>query len=139
MALRDIKVPDLGDFRDVEIIEVHVKPGDTVKAEAPLITLETDKAAMEVPAPVGGVIKEVLVQTGGKVSEGSLIVRLEADASSAPGATQDPPQERLQPRPRRPRRLRKRSRLKPLLRPLPGPLLPEHPPRHYPASPIPAR
>ena len=55
MALLDVKVPNLGDFRDVEIIEVHVKPGDKVAAEAPLITLETDKAAMEVPAPAAGV------------------------------------------------------------------------------------
>jgi dihydrolipoamide dehydrogenase len=86
MALRDVKVPDLGDFRDVDIIEVHVQPGDTVQAEAPLITLETDKAAMEVPAPVGGVVKEVFVQTGGKVSEGSLIVRLETDTEAAVGA-----------------------------------------------------
>ncbi len=86
MALRDVNVPNLGEFKDVEIIEVHVKPGDTVQAEAPLITLETDKAAMEVPAPVGGVVKEVLVHTGGKVSEGSLIVRLEADAEAAVGA-----------------------------------------------------
>lgn len=78
MALLEVKVPNLGDFKDVEIIEVHVRPGDSVKAEAPLITLETDKAAMEVPAPVGGVVKEVLVKKGGKVSEGTLIVRLEA-------------------------------------------------------------
>jgi len=83
MALLDVKVPDLGDFKDVDIIEVHVRPGDTVQAEAPLITLETDKAAMDVPAPAGGIVKEVLVQTGGKVSEGTLIVRLEAKTDSA--------------------------------------------------------
>jgi dihydrolipoamide dehydrogenase len=84
VALVDIKVPSLGDFRDVEIIEVHVKPGDTVGAESPLITLETDKAAMEVPAPQAGTVREVLVAKGGKVNEGTLIVRLEA--SGAPAA-----------------------------------------------------
>ena len=73
MALLEVKVPNLGDFKDVEIIEVHVKPGDPIKAEAPLITLETDKAAMEVPAPAGGVVREVLVKQGSKVSEGSLV------------------------------------------------------------------
>jgi len=86
MALRDIKVPDLGDFHDVEIIEVHVKPGDTLVAEAPLITLETDKAAMEVPAPEAGVVREVLVRQGGKVSQGDLILRLEVAAAPAGAA-----------------------------------------------------
>ncbi len=89
MALLEVKVPNLGDFKDVEIIEVHVKPGDSVKAEAPLITLETDKAAMEVPAPVGGVVTEVLVKQGGKVSEGTLIVRLETVGAPS-GATTSP-------------------------------------------------
>ena len=83
MALLEVKVPNLGDFKDVEIIEVHVRPGDPVMAEAPLITLETDKAAMEVPAPVGGVVTEVLVKQGGKVSEGTLIVRLETGETNA--------------------------------------------------------
>jgi dihydrolipoamide dehydrogenase len=90
MALLEVKVPNLGDFKDVEIIEVHVKPGDRVTAEAPLITLETDKAAMEVPAPVGGLVTEVLVKQGGKVSEGTLIVRLESAESGSPTA-QTPP------------------------------------------------
>ncbi|MDP2323936.1 MAG: biotin/lipoyl-containing protein, partial [Gammaproteobacteria bacterium] len=83
MALLDVKVPNLGEFKDVEIIEVHIKPGDTVQVEAPLITLETDKAAMDVPAPAAGVVKEVVVKVGGKVSEGSLIARLEAAAAGA--------------------------------------------------------
>jgi dihydrolipoamide dehydrogenase len=93
MALVDVKVPSLGDFSDVEIIEVHVKPGDTVRPEGPLITLETDKAAMEVPAPVGGVVREVVVKVGGRVSEGSLIVRLDAaaDAVAAQPAATIPP------------------------------------------------
>jgi len=82
MALLEVQVPNLGEFKDVEVIEVHVKPGDTVRAEAPLITLETDKAAMEVPAPVAGVVREVLVRLGEKVSAGSLILRLEAAPAS---------------------------------------------------------
>jgi len=101
MALVDVKVPNLGDFKDVEIIEVHVKKGDTVRPEAPLITLETDKAAMEVPAPVGGVVREVVVQTGGRVSEGSLIVRLDADTDSVaapPVATTAPAREPAAPK-----------------------------------------
>ncbi len=87
MALLEVKVPNLGDFRDVEIIEVHVKPGDKVRAEAPLITLETDKAAMEVPAPSAGVVQEVLVSKGGKASEGTLIVRLEAEIAPVGAAS----------------------------------------------------
>ncbi len=71
-----VRVPDIGDFEDVEIIEVHVRPGDSVVAEDPLITLESDKAAMEVPSPAAGVIEEVLVSVGDKVSEGSQIVSL---------------------------------------------------------------
>jgi len=61
MSVQDITVPDLGEFEDVEIIEVHVKAGDTVAAEDPLITLESDKAAMEVPSPVAGKVAELLV------------------------------------------------------------------------------
>ena len=83
MAVIDVKVPNLGDFKDVEIIEVHVAVGDTVKAEGTLITLETDKAAMEVPSSAGGVVKELLVKQGDRVSEGQLIVRLEGEASAA--------------------------------------------------------
>lgn len=71
-----VRVPDIGDFKDVPIIEVHVKPGDTVKREDPLITLESDKAAMEVPAPEAGQVSELLVKIGDKVSEGSPILNL---------------------------------------------------------------
>ena len=81
--LIDIKVPDIGDFRDVPIIEVLVKPGDQVKTEDPLITLESDKASMEVPSPVDGVVKEVRVKVGDKVSEGSLILVAEAQVAPA--------------------------------------------------------
>jgi dihydrolipoamide dehydrogenase len=76
--LADIKVPNLGDFENIEIIEVHVKPGDTIAPEQPLITLESDKATMEVPAPAGGRVAEVLVKAGDRVSTGSLILRMEA-------------------------------------------------------------
>ena len=67
------RVPDLGEFKDVEIIEVLVKPGDIVEPESPLITLETDKATMDVPATAGGVVQEVRVAKGDRVSKGSLI------------------------------------------------------------------
>ena len=70
----DIRVPDIGDFKDVPVIEVFVKVGDTVKAEDPLISLESDKATMDVPAPQGGVVKAISVKVGDKVSEGSVII-----------------------------------------------------------------
>src|SRR5690349_22711030 len=79
----EIKVPDIGDFHDVSVIEVLVKPGDLVEKETPLITLETDKATMEVPSPMAGVVKEVDVKVNDKVSEGSLILKLEQPAPSA--------------------------------------------------------
>ena len=77
----DIKVPDIGDFKDVPVIEIHVKPGDSVKADDSLVTLESDKATMDVPAPVAGVVKEIKVAIGDKVAEGSVIVLLEEQAS----------------------------------------------------------
>jgi dihydrolipoamide dehydrogenase len=83
MAVIEIRVPRLGDFKDVEIIEVHVAVGDTVRPEATLITLETDKAAMEVPSTAGGVVKELLVKKGDRVSEGHLILKLEGEAVAA--------------------------------------------------------
>ncbi|HLF38357.1 MAG TPA: biotin/lipoyl-containing protein, partial [Burkholderiales bacterium] len=73
----EIKVPDIGDFKNIPVIEVLVKPGDAVGKEDPLITLESDKATMDVPAPQAGVVKELRVKTGDKVSEGSLILTLE--------------------------------------------------------------
>jgi len=76
--MREIKVPDIGGFKDVPVIEIHVKPGDTVKAEDALLTLESDKATMDVPSPAAGTVKEVKVALGDKVAEGSLIVVLEA-------------------------------------------------------------
>jgi dihydrolipoamide dehydrogenase len=84
----EIKVPDIGGFKDVPVIEVLVKPGDSVNKEDPLITLESDKATMEVPAPQAGVVKELKIKTGDKVSQGSLILMLEpgAAAAAAPAA-----------------------------------------------------
>ena len=87
MAIIEVKVPNLGDFKDVEIIEVHVAVGDTVQPEGTLITLETDKAAMEVPSTAGGVVKELLVQKGDRISEGQLIIRLEGEAAAVPAST----------------------------------------------------
>ncbi|MDQ1303104.1 MAG: dihydrolipoamide dehydrogenase [Pseudomonadota bacterium] len=84
MAVIEVRVPDLGDFKDVEIIEVHVAVGDAVQPEATLITLETDKAAMEVPSSAGGVIKELLVKKGDRVSQGQLILKLEGEAPAVP-------------------------------------------------------
>jgi pyruvate dehydrogenase E2 component (dihydrolipoamide acetyltransferase) len=87
----EIKVPDIGGFNDVPIIEIHVKPGDAVQAEDSLITLESDKATMDVPSPAAGTVKEVKVALGDKVSEGSLIVVLdEAVATAEPVAVPAP-------------------------------------------------
>jgi len=72
----EVKVPDIGEFEDIEVIEVHVKAGDQVAAEDPLITVESDKAAMEVPSPAAGTVQDVAVVLGDKVSEGSLIIKL---------------------------------------------------------------
>ena len=81
--LIEVKVPDIGDFKDVPIIEVLVGPGDRVKTEDPLITLESDKASMDVPSPLDGVVKELKVNVGDKVSEGSLILIAEAEVAPA--------------------------------------------------------
>ena len=81
--LIEVKVPDIGDFKDVPVIEVLVQPGDPIKTEQSLITLESDKASMDVPSPVDGVVKELKVKVGDKVSEGSLIVIAEAEAAPA--------------------------------------------------------
>jgi pyruvate dehydrogenase E2 component (dihydrolipoamide acetyltransferase) len=81
LAAIEVKVPDIGDFKDVPVIEILVKPGDSVKKEDSLITLESDKATMEVPAPSAGTVKELRVKVGDKVSEGSLIALLDGGAS----------------------------------------------------------
>jgi pyruvate dehydrogenase E2 component (dihydrolipoamide acetyltransferase) len=100
MSVMEVKVPDIGDFKDVPIIEIAVKPGDVVKTDDPLVTLESDKATMEVPAPSEGKVVQVLVKIGDKVSEGSPIVKLEAGEQpvSAPSvlAQQEPEPEKKQ-------------------------------------------
>jgi len=87
MSAIEVKVPDIGDFTDVPVIEIFVKPGDSVKAEDSLVTLESDKATMDVPAPAAGVVKELKVKVGDKVSEGSVILVFEfAGSASVAGA-----------------------------------------------------
>ena len=75
-GLAEVRVPDIGDFTDVPIIEIMVKPGDTIKAEQPLVTLESDKASMEVPSPLGGVVADLKVKLGDRVSAGTIILTL---------------------------------------------------------------
>jgi dihydrolipoamide dehydrogenase len=93
---KDIRVPDIGDFKQVPVIEVHVKPGQVIKAEDPIVTLESDKATMEVPAPEGGTVGDVKVKVGDKVSQGSMLITLTSAAAatlplSAPSAVTTPP------------------------------------------------
>ena len=89
--LIEVKVPDIGDFKDIPVIEVLVKPGDTINKEDALITLESDKATMEVPSPQSGVIKEIKVKVGDKLSEGSLVLLLEGAETDAPAARTEAP------------------------------------------------
>ncbi len=106
----EVKVPDIGDFKDVPVIEVLVKPGDKVKPEDPLVTLESDKATMEVPSPAAGIVKELKLKVGDKVSKGMAVLTLEADgagptaqeaqAAPAPAAPpKAPPQAPAAPQP----------------------------------------
>ena len=101
--LIEVKVPDIGDFKDVPVIEVLVKPGDTVAAEDSLVTLESDKATMDVPSPAAGVVKGLKVKLGDKVSEGNIILTLEAagDAAAkpAPAAASKLPSSAAPPKP----------------------------------------
>jgi dihydrolipoamide dehydrogenase len=83
MALIEVKVPDIGDFKDVAVIEILVKPGDTVKVEQSLVTVESDKASMEIPSNAAGIVKELKVQLGDKVNEGSLLLTLEGSGQAA--------------------------------------------------------
>ena len=98
----EVKVPDIGDFNDVPVIEVHVKPGDAVNADDPLVTLESDKATMDVPSPAGGAVADVLVKVGDMVSEGTLILMLQPGdgAMTAPPSLveqQEPPPDAAPP------------------------------------------
>src|SRR5207245_10989322 len=88
---REVFVPDIGDFKNVDVIEVLVKPGDAVQPEQSLITVESDKATMEIPSPAAGVVKELRVKTGDKVSQGSPILVLEeTEIASVAPATPSP-------------------------------------------------
>ena len=98
----EVKVPDIGDFNDVPVIEVHVKPGDAVNADDPLVTLESDKATMDVPSPAGGAVADVLVKVGDTVSQGTPILMLQPGdgAMTAPPSLleqQEPPPEAAPP------------------------------------------
>jgi pyruvate/2-oxoglutarate dehydrogenase complex dihydrolipoamide acyltransferase (E2) component len=89
MADLEVKVPDIGDFKDVEVIEVLVKPGDRIAAEQSLVTVESDKASMEIPSSAAGVVKEMKVKVGDKVNEGSLLLTLEAADGARPVESSD--------------------------------------------------
>ena len=80
----EVKVPDIGDFKDVPVIEIHVKVGDAIKADDPLVSLESDKATMDVPAPQDGTVEAILVKVGDKVAEGTPVLTLQAAAGDAP-------------------------------------------------------
>ena len=100
MAVIDIQVPDIGDFDEVGVIEVLVKVGDTIRAEQSLVTVESDKASMEIPSSHAGVVKELKVQLGDKVAEGSVLLSLEVageGAASAPAAPVSKPNEAAAP------------------------------------------
>ena len=111
----EIRVPDIGDFTDVPVIEIHVSPGDEVALEDPLVTLESDKATMDVPAPEAGKVAQLRVKIGDRVSEGSVLLTLELDGAGptatdagptapTPGLrppTPPPPPVTPPPRPRR--------------------------------------
>ena len=108
-AMKEVFVPDIGDFKSVDVIEILVKPGDTVQPEQSLVTLESDKATMEIPSPSAGVVKEVRVKVGDKVSEGTAILVLEsAEAAKSAAATglrtAAPPRPRSRPMPPEPRK-----------------------------------
>jgi pyruvate dehydrogenase E2 component (dihydrolipoamide acetyltransferase) len=94
--LIEVKVPDIGDFKNIPVIDVLVKPGDRVSKETPLVTLESDKATMDVPAPAAGVVKELKLKVGDKVSEGSLVLTLDA---SGDGGAQKPAAQKPVPAP----------------------------------------
>jgi pyruvate dehydrogenase E2 component (dihydrolipoamide acetyltransferase) len=89
--MNDVLVPDIGDFKDVEVIEVLVKPGEAVAQEQSLITLESDKATMEIPSPAAGVVKEIALKVGDKVSQGTLILRMEASGAAPAEAPKPAP------------------------------------------------
>jgi pyruvate/2-oxoglutarate dehydrogenase complex dihydrolipoamide acyltransferase (E2) component len=92
LSTHEVKVPDIGDFKEVEVIEVLVKPGDAISKEQSLVTLESDKATMEIPSPSAGKVAQIKVKVGDKVSKGSLILMLEGQEAvvQAPKAPEAP-------------------------------------------------
>ena len=82
----EVKVPDIGDFKDVEVIELLVKPGDAIAKDQSLITVESDKASMEIPSSAAGIVKQLMVKLGDKVSKDSPLLMIDSDAQSAPAA-----------------------------------------------------
>ena len=93
MSLVEVKVPDIGDFKDVDVIEVNIKPGDVIENEQALLTLESDKASIEVPSDTAGTVKEVRVKTGDKVSQGTVIAVVESSAEAAPAKAAKEPEK----------------------------------------------
>jgi dihydrolipoamide dehydrogenase len=89
-SVTEVRVPDIGDFTDVPIIEIHVSPGDTIAVDDPLLTLESDKATMDVPAPLAGVVTQLAVSIGDRVSEGSLLLKVEPDGAGPSGPASAP-------------------------------------------------
>src|SRR3979409_1110105 len=85
-GLVEVRVPDMGNFKDVAIIDVLVKPGEKIEPEAPLVTLDTEKATMSAPSTVGGVVEKIHIAKGGKVSPGDLIVTVRSAGASAEGS-----------------------------------------------------
>src|ERR1700709_1368149 len=84
MSIVEVKVPDIGDFKEVEVIELMVKVGDTIKVDQSLITVESDKASMEIPSSHAGIVKELRIKVGDKVAEGSLLLVLETADTGSP-------------------------------------------------------
>ena len=95
--LIEVKVPDIGEFDEVGVIEILVKPGDPVEKETSLITVESDKATMEIPSPLAGVVKEIKIKLGDKVSKGSLLLLLEGEAAAEPASAKATPAPALAP------------------------------------------
>ena len=89
----EIQIPDIGDFKDIPIIEIHVKEGDTIGPDDPLVSLESDKATMDVPSPSAGVVEKILVKLGDTVSEGSPLLVFKGEASSSPAKAAEAPAE----------------------------------------------
>src|SRR5256885_6264651 len=96
MATQEVKVPDIGDFKDVPVIQVFVKPGDDVKKEDPLVSLESDKATMDIPSPASGKVKEVRVKVGDRVSKGTAILVLETAEAGAPAKKPEAPEKKAE-------------------------------------------